>query len=87
MANSKQAEKRIRQTARRTGVNRMRASRYRTYVKKVEAAIESGDKEAATSALKSAQPIMHNAVTKGVAHRNTVNRKLSRLARRINTMD
>lgn len=86
MANSRQAEKRIRQTARRTGVNRMRTSRYRTFVKKVEAAIESGDKAAAASALQAAQPIMHSAVSKGVAHRNTVNRKLSRLARRINTM-
>lgn len=86
MANSKQAEKRIRQTARATLVNRMRRSRYRTYVKKVEAAIEAGDKPAASDALKSAQPIMHGAVTKGIVHRNTVNRKLSRLARRVNTM-
>ena len=86
MANSKQAEKRIRQTIRRTGVNRMRTSRYRTYVKKVEAAIASGDKSAAEGALKEAQPIMHSAVNKGVVHRNTVNRKLSRLARRVNGM-
>ena len=86
MANTKQAEKRIRQTARRTGVNRMRTSRYRTFVKKVEAAIASGDKNAAASALHDAQPIMHGAVTKGIVHRNTVNRKLSRLARRVNAM-
>ena len=86
MANSKQAEKRIRQTARRTKVNRMRRSRYRTFVKKVEAAIAAGDKDAASSALTDAQPIMHNAVTKGIVHRNTVNRKLSRLAKRVNAM-
>ena len=87
MANSRQAEKRIRQTAKRTRVNRMRTSRYRTFVKKVEAAIESGDKTAASSALLVAQPVMHGAVSKGIAHRNTVNRKLSRLARRINSME
>lgn len=86
MANSRQAEKRIRQTARRTSVNRMRTSRYRTFVKKVENAIAAGDKAAAADALKTAQPIMHSAVTKGIAHRNTVNRKLSRLAKKINAM-
>lgn len=86
MANSKQAEKRIRQTNRQTAVNRMRVSRYRTYVKKVESALESGDKSSAQTALKEAQPIMHGAVTKGVMHRNTVNRKLSRLAKRVNAM-
>ena len=86
MANSKQAEKRIRQTDRRTRVNRMRRSRYRTYVKKVEAAIAAGDQSAAAGALKEAQPIMHSAVNKGVVHRNTVNRKLSRLAKRIKAM-
>lgn len=86
MANSKQAEKRIRQTNRQTAVNRMRVSRYRTYVKKVESALEAGDKPNAQVALKEAQPIMHGAVTKGIMHRNTVNRKLSRLAKRVNAM-
>ena len=86
MANSRQAEKRIRQTARRTKVNRMQTSRYRTFVKRVEAAIADGDKAAASGALTAAQPIMHSAVSKGIMHRNTVNRKLSRLARRINAM-
>ena len=86
MANSKQAEKRIRQTNRQTAVNRMRVSRYRTYVKKVESALEAGDKSSAQTALKEAQPIMHGAVTKGIMHRNTVNRKLSRLAKRVNSM-
>lgn len=86
MANSRQAEKRIRQTERRTRVNHMQSSRYRTFVKKVEAAIETGDRAAAASALTVAQPVMHSAVNKGIVHRNTVNRKLSRLARRINAM-
>lgn len=86
MANSKQAEKRIRQTRRQTTVNRSRLTRYRTFIKKVESAIEGGDKSIAAAALKAAMPIMHNAVTKGIAHRNTVNRKLSRLARRVNAM-
>ena len=86
MANSKQAEKRIRQTRRRTSVNRMRVSRYRTFVKKVELAIAAGDKDGASAALQSAQPIMHSAVNKGIIHRNTVNRKLARLARRVNSM-
>ncbi len=86
MANTKQAEKRIQQTARRTAVNRMQSSRYRTFVKKVETAIAAGDKTEAADALKSAQPVMHSAVNKGIAHRNTVDRKLSRLARRVNAM-
>ena len=59
-------------------------SRVRTFVKKVETAIDSGDKEAARSALQLAQPELHRATTKGVMHRNTVARKLSRLAARIN---
>ncbi|MGZ0188605.1 MAG: 30S ribosomal protein S20 [Alphaproteobacteria bacterium] len=86
MANSRQAEKRIRQSARRTAVNSRQSSRYRTFVKKVEAAIETGDKTEASGALKLAQPVMHSAVSKGIIHRNTVNRKLSRLARRVNAM-
>ncbi len=86
MANNRQAEKRIRQTERRTAVNRMQNSRYRTFIKKVENAIASGDKDNAAEALKLAQPVMHSAVNKGVAHRNTVNRKLSRLSRRIKLM-
>jgi small subunit ribosomal protein S20 len=86
MANSKQAEKRIRQAERRTAVNSMQSSRYRTFVKKVEVAIITGDKSEASGALKMAQPIMHSAVNKGIMHRNTVNRKLSRLARRVNAM-
>jgi small subunit ribosomal protein S20 len=84
MANHKSAEKRIRQTVKRTAINRARASRVRTFVKKVETAIAAGDKEAAQSALQLAQPELHRAITKGVLHKNTVARKLSRLAVRIN---
>lgn len=86
MASHKSAEKRIRQTAKRTAINRSRLSRVRTFVKKVEMAIASGNKEAAQSALQLAQPELHRAITKGVLHRNTVSRKLSRLAARLNAL-
>jgi small subunit ribosomal protein S20 len=86
MANHKSAEKRIRQTERRTAVNRARVSRIRTFVKKVEAAIASGDKDAARAAFLAAQPEMHRGVTKGVLHRNMVARKLSRLSHRIKSL-
>ena len=83
MANTASARKRIRQTKRRTERNHARKSRMRTFVKKVETAIASGDKAAAQEAFRAAQPEMQRAVTKGVAHLNTVSRKLSRLAARI----
>ncbi len=86
MANHKSAEKRLRQTEKRTATNRARMSRVRTFVKKVETAIESGDKDEAQSALRLAQPELHRATTKGVMHKNTVARKLSRLAARINAL-
>lgn len=86
MANHKSAEKRIRQTERRTLVNRNRVSRIRTFVKKVEAAIEAGDRSAAAEAFKAAQPEMHRGVTKGVLQKNTVARKLSRLSGRIKAL-
>jgi small subunit ribosomal protein S20 len=86
MPHHKSAEKRLRQTEKRTVVNRSRMSRVRTFVKNVETAIESGDKVAAQSALQLAQPELHRATTKGVLHRNTVARKLSRLASRINAL-
>jgi len=86
MATHKSAEKRIRQTAKRTVINRARRSRARTFVKQVEAAIATGDKEAAQSAFRLAQPELHRAITKGVFHKNTVSRKLSRLAARINAL-
>jgi small subunit ribosomal protein S20 len=86
MANHKSAEKRIRQTEKRTAINRSRLSRVRTFVKKVETAIASGDREAAQSAFQLAQPELHRAITKGVLHKNTVSRKLSRLAVRVNSL-
>jgi len=86
MPHHKSAEKRLRQTEKRTVTNRARMSRVRTFVKKVEAAIETGDRAAAQSALQLAQPELHRATTKGVMHKNTVARKLSRLATRINTL-
>ena len=86
MANSPQARKRVRQAARRTAVNRARVSQYRTYVKKVENAIASGDAEAARAAFREAQPILMSGVNKGIAHKNTVARKISRLSRRINAI-
>ena len=84
MASHKSAQKRIRQIVKRTGANRARISRVRTFVKKVEVAIATGDKEAAQSAFQLAQPELHRAITKGLLHKNTVSRKLSRLATRIN---
>ena len=86
MPHHKSAEKRLRQTEKRTAINRSRMSRVRTFVKKVEAAIATGDKDAAQSALRLAQPELHRATTKGVMHKNTVARKLSRLAARINAL-
>jgi small subunit ribosomal protein S20 len=86
MPHHKSAEKRLRQTEKRTAINRARMSRVRTFVKKVESAINTGDKAAAQSALQLAQPEMHRATTQGVLHKNTVARKLSRLAARINAL-
>ena len=86
MATHVSAEKRIRQTARRTAINRARLSRLRTFVKKVETAIASGDREAARAALKEAQPELQRGAQKGVMHRNTVARKLSRLSARIKAL-
>ncbi len=83
MANTASARKRIRQTERRTARNQARKSRMRTFVKKVEVAIAGGDKALAAAALKAAQPEMQRAAGKGVIHRNTVARKLSRLSRTI----
>jgi small subunit ribosomal protein S20 len=86
MANIKSAKKRARQTVKRTLVNHTRLSRIRTSVKKVETAIAAGDKAAARAAFQAAQPQLHRGVTKGVLHRNTAARKLSRLSARINAL-
>jgi small subunit ribosomal protein S20 len=87
MANHKSAEKRFRQTEKRTAINRARKSRVRTFLKGVELAIAAGDQEGARSALRVAQTELHRAITKRVLHRNTVARKLSRLATRINALE
>ena len=86
MANSRSAKKSIRQIARRTAVNRNRVGRIRTFMKKVEQAIESGDKDAANLAFREAQPEIHRGVTKGVMHKNTAARRLSGLSRRIRAL-
>ena len=86
MANTASARKRIRQIERRTERNRARKSRMRTFVKKVEAAVAGGDKEAAQAALRAAQPELQRAAGKGVVHRNTVARKISRLSARIKAL-
>ena len=87
MANYASARKRIRQIERRTIVNRSRVSRIRTHVRRVEQAIAGGNKVEAAAAFKAAQPEMMRGVTKGVAHRNTVARRLSRLSARIKAME
>jgi small subunit ribosomal protein S20 len=86
MANTAQAKKRVRQTARRTMVNRDRRSRIRNFVKKVEEAIASGDKGVAETALRAAEPEIMRGVTKGILHKNTASRKVSRLSYRIVTL-
>lgn len=86
MANTASARKRIRQNVVRAARNTARKSRMRTFVKKVETAISSGDKEQAVAALRAAQPEMQRAVGKGVAHANTISRKISRLSARIKSI-
>lgn len=86
MANSKQAKKRIRQTARTTEVNKNRRSRVRTFEKKIELALEAGDKKAAEEALKAAQPEIARGVSRGILHKNTASRKISRLSRRVKAL-
>ncbi|WP_299281412.1 30S ribosomal protein S20 [uncultured Tateyamaria sp.] len=86
MANSPQAKKRARQNEKRFQVNKARRSRIRTYLRRVEEAIASGDKDAAGAALKAAQPELMRGVTKGVYHKNTVARKMSRLSARVKSL-
>lgn len=86
MANTKSAEKAARKTQRRNVINRARTSRVRTYVKKVEDAIASGDKKAAQAAFKEAQPVLQAGVNKGTVHKNTIARKISRLSKRIKAL-
>ncbi|WP_425050939.1 30S ribosomal protein S20 [Psychromarinibacter sp. S121] len=86
MANSPQSKKRARQNERRYAVNKARRSRIRTYLRKVEEAIASGDQNAAATALQAAQPELMRGVTKGVLHKNTVARKISRLNSRVKSL-
>lgn len=86
MAHHQSAKKRIRRNARRADVNRARVSRIRTFVKKVELAIASGDQDTARAALQAAQPELQRGVTKGVLHRNTAARKISRLSARVKAL-
>lgn len=86
MANTPQSKKRARQAERRTAVNKARRSRIRTYLRQVEEAIASGNAEAAVAALRAAQPELARGVTKGVLHKNTVARKMSRLSSRIKAL-
>jgi len=86
MANTPSAEKRIRQTAKRTAVNTARRSRIRTFIRKVEEAIVSGDAAAAKLALQTAQPEIMRGAARGVLHTNTASRKVARLAHRVKVM-
>ena len=83
MANTPQAKKRIRRNANRATINHARISRIRTFIKQVESALASGDKAKAADALKLAQPELARGVARGVLHKNTASRKLSRLSKRV----
>ncbi|MBU6206813.1 MAG: 30S ribosomal protein S20 [Alphaproteobacteria bacterium] len=83
MANTPQAKKRIRRNASRTAINTNRMSRIRTFIKKVEGALESGNKAEATAALLAAQPEMARGVARGVLHKNTASRKFARLTKAV----
>lgn len=87
MANTPQSKKRARQNERRFEINKARRSRIRTYLRRVEEAIASGDVEAAKTALLAAQPELDRGVTKGVLHKNTVARKMSRLSSRVKALN
>ena len=87
MANTPQSKKRARQSETRFAINKMRRSRIRTFLRKVEEAIASGDKDAAAAALRAAQPELMRGVTKGVVHKNTAARRMSRLASRVKAIN
>jgi small subunit ribosomal protein S20 len=86
MANTPQAKKRIRRNTNRAEINGARVSRIRSFVKKVELAIAGGDKKAAAEALHAAQPELARGVARGVLHKNTASRKMSRLSKRVAAM-
>ena len=83
MANTPQAKKRIRRNANRATINHARISRIRTFIKAVESAVASGNKDQAVTALRDAQPEIARGVARGVLHRNTASRKFSRLTKRV----
>ena len=86
MANTTSAKKMTRKIAKRTAINRSRRSRMRTFIRKVEEAIAAGNQTAAAEALRSAEPEIMRAAQKGIVHKNTASRKVSRLAHRIKTL-
>ncbi|MDO8837449.1 MAG: 30S ribosomal protein S20 [Parvibaculum sp.] len=86
MANTTSAKKAIRKIAARTEVNKDRRSRMRTFIRKVEEALASGDKKAAEVALRAAQPEIMRAAQKGVIHKNTASRKVSRFSQRVKAL-
>ncbi len=86
MANTRQSKKRARQNDKRAAINKARRSRIRTFLRKVEEAIATGDQESATAALRAAQPELMRGVTKGVYHKNTAARKMSRLSGRVKSL-
>jgi len=86
MANTPQSKKRARQNEKRQAMNKARRSRIRTFIRKVEEAIASGNKDAAATALRVAQPELMRGVSKGVFHKNTASRKISRLASRVKAL-
>ena len=86
MANTPQAKKRIRRNATRATINHARISRIRTFIKEVESAVAAGKKKEAAEALKKAQPELFRGVARGVIHKNTASRKISRLSKRVATL-
>ena len=86
MAHHRSAKKRIRQTEKRTVVNRSRMSRIKTFVRKVEDALAKGDVGMAQAAFREAEPELRRGITKGVLHINTASRKISRLSRRVRAL-
>ena len=86
MANTPSAKKRVRQLIRKTEVNKARRSRIKTFIKKVEDSIISGDSNSAATALHQAQPEIQRGVTKGIFHKNTASRKISRLSKRVRAL-
>lgn len=86
MANSPSSKKRALQAERRADINKARRSRMRTFIRKVEEAIASGNADAATAALRAAQPEVMSSVSKGIVHKNTASRKISRLSSRVKAL-